>query len=212
MRRTAGTATLVAGLGLAYTAFVLTFRGPRREFWQRMTATGVVLGALALAEDPSARPRRLRGRDVGLGLVIAGGLYLVFQAGDRFARRTLPAGDEEIASIYELRELRPKEEIATRLALAIAPAEELFWRGLVQRALTARLGPVAGAAAATAAYGGAHLVTGNLTLIGAAAVAGLWWSGWAAVGAPMTALITSHIVWDVWIFLIAPTRAPGPAR
>jgi hypothetical protein len=69
------------------------------------------------------------------------------------------------------------------------------------------MGRLPGAAAASLAYGGAHLVTGNVALIGAAGVAGLYWSVLAAMGAPMAALITSHVVWDIWIFLVAPTRS-----
>jgi hypothetical protein len=59
-----------------------------------------------------------------------------------------------------------------------------------------------------AAYGSAHLVTGNLTLIGAASVAGAFWGALHARGVPMGALIVSHMAWDVWIFLIAPTVQP----
>lgn len=206
--RPAGVATALAGLALAYGSFALTFRGPRREFWQRMTATGVVLGTMALSEDRGVRPARVRARDVVLGAAIAAGLYGVFQLGDRAARRVLPRGGREIAEIYELREIEPETAIAARLALVIGPAEELFWRGLVQRALSARLGRWRGAALAASAYGGAHLVTANAALVGAAATAGLYWSALAALGAPMAALVVSHVIWDVWIFLVAPTRAP----
>jgi hypothetical protein len=37
-------------------------------------------------------------------------------------------------------------------AILLVPAEELFWRGFVQRRLAVRLGPAAGVAIATAAY------------------------------------------------------------
>ncbi len=60
----------------------------------------------------------------------------------------------------------------------------------------------------TAAYGGAHLVAGNLTLIGAASVAGAFWGGLHALGVPMGALIISHSAWDVFTFLIAPIADP----
>lgn len=194
------------GLAIAYGAFGLTFRGPKARFWQRMTNTGALLGTLAIAADGSLQRPRLRRRDVALGLGIAAGLYGIFQVGDRLARRILPAGDRNIGDIYALRALRPKEEIALRLAAVVGPAEELFWRGLVQRAAVRRFGVAPGVALAAGAYGGAHLVTANPALIGAATVAGLYWSVWAALGAPMAALITSHIVWDIWIFLLAPTQ------
>jgi len=194
------------GLLIAYPAFALTFRGPRARFWDRMTATGAVLGALAMAGDPSLQRPRVRPKDVAIGLGIAAGLYAIFQVGDRMARRVLPAGDENIGDIYQLREIRPKDEIALRLAAVIGPAEELFWRGLLQRSLAERTGKNGAALLATAAYGGAHLVTGNPALVGAATVAGLYWSLLARLGAPMSALVISHVVWDIWIFLVAPTK------
>ena len=39
---------LPVGLIAAQAAFAATFRGPRDRFWQRMTLTGLSLGALAL--------------------------------------------------------------------------------------------------------------------------------------------------------------------
>lgn len=201
---------LVGGLAAAYGAFAVTFRGPAERFWQRMTRTGLVLGGLAWAAEPELRRTRMRGRDAALGLAAAAGLYAVFQVGDRLARRLMPKGAQEIGSVYSLNELRPASELATRLTLVIGPAEELFWRGFVQRRLAARAGAWPGAALGAATYGGAHLVTGNLTLTGAAGVAGAYWAALTAAGLPMGALIVSHVVWDLWIFLLAPT--PGGLR
>lgn len=193
------------GLALAYALFGLTFRGPRAQFWQRMTLTGLVLGSLALATDGRLRRPRLRLRDVCVGLASAAGLYVVFQVGDRLARRLLTGGSREIAEIYALRTLRPRLEIAARLGTVVGPAEELFWRGYVMRRLVSTSGRWRGAAGASALYGGAHVVTGNVTLTGAASIAGMYWSALAAMGMPMAALIVSHVAWDIWIFLVAPT-------
>ena len=197
----------MAGSVLAYLAFAATFRGPRKRFWQRMTGTAIGLGSLSLLSSKELRRQRLEPSDLALGAAIATGLYGVFAIGDRAARVLMPNGDQDIGNIYELRRLRSRLELALRLALVIAPAEELFWRGLLQGALGRRLGRSKAAAASAALYGGAHLCTGNLTLVGAATVAGAGWSGLAAVGTPMPALVVSHCLWDVWIFLVRPTRA-----
>ena len=197
---------LMAGLAGAYGAFAATFRGPRDRFWERMTHTGVALGTLALATEPELRRTRIRARDVGLGLASAAGLYGIFRFGDRAARQIMPRGAEEIGEVYALRALRPKPEIAARLALVIGPAEELFWRGFVLRRSQRRYGRWRGAAIAALKYGGAHVVTGNGTLTGAATAAGAYWSALAAWGMPMGALVVSHVAWDIWIFLIQPTQ------
>ena len=197
-----------AAAALAYLAFFLTFRGPKRRFWQRMTRTGAVLGVTALFADPSLRRERPRAAHLVAGTVVAAFLYGIFSLGDRAARRVMPRGSQEIGDIYSLRRLRPRAELALRLGLVVAPAEELFWRGLLQRRLAARLGRWRGAAAATALYGGAHLCTLNATLIGAATMAGAAWSTLAALEVPMPALVVSHMIWDIWIFLIQPTEKP----
>ena len=201
-----GTVRAAFGLGMAQAAFAATFRGPRDRFWSRMTVTGATLGGYAVAMSPEARRARIRPRDVALGLGSAAALYGTFWVGDRFARRFVPGGESDIADIYALRELRPKAEIAARLLTVIAPAEELFWRGLVQQALTERFGRVRGMALATGAYGGVHIVTGNFTLFGAASVAGAHWGTLYALGMPLGALVVSHAAWDIWIFLLQPTN------
>jgi membrane protease YdiL (CAAX protease family) len=205
---------LAVGLVVAQAAFAATFRGPRERFWSRMTLTGLGLGSLALATSRPARRTRIGPAEVALGFASAAVLYGTFKAGDRFARRFVPGGEAQIRDIYELRTIRSRPEIAARLATVIGPAEELFWRGLVQESLMSRFGRWPGAALAAAAYGGVHLVTGNFTLFGAAGVAGAHWCALYAAGVPLGALVVSHVTWDVWIFLVQPTGevtqvAPG---
>ena len=205
LRRTLPRPIVLIGLALAFTCFGFTFRGPRSRFWQRMTWTGLTLGSLSLIAEPKLRRTRFGLREAALGLGSASILYVIFQIGDRLTRLLLPQGDREIGAIYGLEKLRPRQELAARLAFIIGPAEELFWRGLVQARLIEQFGLLPGYLLGTAAYGGAHLVTGNLTLIGAATVAGAFWGALAALGVPPGALIISHSFWDVFIFLIAPT-------
>jgi membrane protease YdiL (CAAX protease family) len=147
-----------------------------------------------------------------LGIGSAGLLYGLFSLGDRMARSILPRGGQQIEQIYALKRLRPRGELMTRLALIIAPAEELFWRGLVQHDLMKRYGRFVGTMLGISAYGGVHLASGNLTLIAAASTAGAFWGGLYALGIPLGALIVSHIVWDNLIFLIAPTSKPHLAE
>jgi membrane protease YdiL (CAAX protease family) len=201
---------LAVGLVAAQAAFAATFRGPRARFWQRMTLTGLSLGSFALLTSRPARRTRVGPKEVGLGLASAATLYATFKVGDAFARRFVPSGDAEIREIYALRTIRPKAEVAARLATIIGPAEELFWRGLVQEALMARYGRWPGAAVAAMAYGGVHVVTGNFTLFGAAGIAGAHWCALYAAGVPLGALVVSHVTWDVWIFLVQPTGEITP--
>src|SRR5438128_8170859 len=132
-----------------------------------MTATGIVLGGLALAADRDARSVRIGPREVATGLASAAGLYGIFRVGDTVAREVMPRGGEEIGDIYALRSLRSKEELAARLGLVIGPAEELFWRGFVQRR--------AGSLTAPALSGGGHIVPETVPLIEPRTIAGATW-------------------------------------
>jgi membrane protease YdiL (CAAX protease family) len=209
-KREVAPGALAVGLIAAQAGFAATFRGPRDRFWHRMTLTGLSLGSLALLTSRPARRMRIGRKEVGLGLASAATLYATFKVGDAFARRYVPSGDAEIREIYALRTIRPKPEVAARLATIIGPAEELFWRGLVQEALMARYGRWTGAALAAAAYGGVHVVTGNFTLFGAAGIAGAHWCALYAAGVPLGALVVSHVTWDIWIFLVQPTGEITP--
>ena len=155
--------------------------------------TGLNLGGLALLTSRPARADADRAEGGRSRAGLRGDAVRDVPVGDVFARRFVPGGDAQIRDIYTLRTIRPKEEIAARLATIIGPAEELFWRGLVQEALMARYGRWTGAALAAMAYGGVHIVTGNFTLFGAAGIAGAHWCALYAAGVPLGALVVSHV-------------------
>jgi uncharacterized protein len=193
------------GLAGAVPLWTFVFRGKQGNFWTRMTLGAGSLGCYALAVRPELRKQAPRPHDLLPGALSALGLYAIFQVGDPLARRIMPAGEEDIEAVYRLRTLAPKSLITVLLVTVIGPSEELFWRGLVQEAFIERLGTVKGTAAGAATYGATHLVTGNLTLTGAAAVAGGYWGAEYAWRRTLGALLVSHVLWDIWIFLIQPT-------
>lgn len=197
--------TTTFGLAGAATLIPWVFRSRRSTFWTRLPVVVGGLGLLALLAD---RPRRVELPTVGdvlSGVGTAAGLYVAFQAGDRLARAILPSGEADIAEIYRLRAEAPTWRIALLLIAIIAPAEELFWRGFVQNRFMRRFGGPRGTIAAAATYGIVHLGSGNLTLAAAASVAGAGWGAQYLIQRRLSSLIISHALWDLWIFLIAPT-------
>jgi membrane protease YdiL (CAAX protease family) len=198
----------LVGLALAAVAFTWVFRSRQGTFWTRMPVAAGALGLYALVARPDLRRTTPSLVDVLTAIASAAGLYAIFQLGDRLARRIMPRGTEEIDRIYQLRGEGSGWLIAMLLAGVIAPCEELFWRGLLQNELAGRFGRFRGAALAALAYGAVHLGSGNLTLTGAAATAGAFWGLQYAVQRRLPAVIVSHVIWDIWIFLIAPTQRP----
>jgi len=197
----------LTGLALAGALWPFVFRSRWSTFWTRMTLGAGFLALYALRARPELRHERPAVKDLARGGVSAAGLYVIFQLGDRMASRIMPAGEEEIASIYRLRTAASRPVIATLLVTVIGPGEEFFWRGLVQHAFMRRFGDTRGTLAASAAYGAVHLASGNLTLSGAAATAGVYWGAEYALRRRLGPLLVSHVLWDLWIFLVAPT--PG---
>jgi membrane protease YdiL (CAAX protease family) len=198
-------------LGLAAAGALWTLAFSRKtRFWETMAVGVGSLGAFALYANPALRRTRLRPRDVASGLGTSATLYVVFRAGDRFARSMLPTGAADIEEVYQRSTLAPRAFIVPALVLAIAPGEELFWRGLVNAYLAQELGPVRGNALGAVIYGGVHLVTRNFTLFGAAGIAGAFWSLQWLLEGRMAAQIVSHTTWDIWIFLIQPTMELKP--
>jgi membrane protease YdiL (CAAX protease family) len=173
--------------------------------WTAVTPVLAVLGVVTLlVEVPPAADRVEIAAAVGVGIVAGVVLYLATRVFAYVVRRWRRFATQSRA-IYERRQPLSRAQAVAVTTFVAAPAEELFWRGLVQSALMRRYGRWPGAAMAAAAYGGVHVTSGNFTLLGAAGVAGAHWSALYAAGVPLGALIVSHVAWDIWIFLVQPT-------
>jgi membrane protease YdiL (CAAX protease family) len=95
--------------------------------------------------------------------------------------------------------------IAVALLLLIGPAEEIFWRGYVQRTLSQRWGANMGFIVATAIYTLVHIGSMNFMLIMAAMVCGIAWGLlYRLMPGRFTAIMLSHSLWDVAVFVLFP--------
>lgn len=187
--------------------YVLAFPVGLLGFWGQLALGSVVTGALAVRNLPRdvCRNWLLEG---ALGATLATALWGVFRVGDAVARQLFDFAAGQVASVYALREGCSPVWIGAALLLLIGPAEELFWRGLVQRGLAERWGRNAGFALATLAYALIHVWSFNFMLVGAAAVCGLFWGlSYRFFPRHLPALVFSHALWDVAVFVIFPIGA-----
>ncbi len=178
------------------------------NFWAGMTlATGVLAGAALVLDRRRLLPvYALRPWHVALGLGSAIALYMFFWAGDAVARAVLPFAGREIGGVYATRTQAPTALIAVLLAVWIGPAEEVFWRGFVQRRLGEWLGSARGWLVAALLYTVVHVWSANLMLLVAAAVCGLFWGALFWRCRSVWPGLISHAVWDVVIFVLLPLR------
>lgn len=197
-------------VGLAILIFGLLFLRVTPFFWAQLALSVTALGGIALAMERGAMRAALRAtgghaavKTALLGLASAALLYFVFMLGNLTARACFAFGGAEINAVYGFGATTPRWLVAVLLILVVGPGEEFFWRGYVQRRLAAEFGRP-GLAAAVLAYGGAHLVTGNLMLILAALTCGTFWAILYHRYGSLWINMLSHACWAAAIFVFFP--------
>ena len=143
-------------------------------------------------------------KKTGLGLLSALILYLVFFAGNYLSRLWFDFAGSGIEGVYNFKGDAPGIRIAVLMLLVIGPGEEIFWRGYLQRRFSNKFGNHTGLILALVLYTGVHVFTGNIMLILAAFICGLFWAWLYQKYNSMLINVISHTVWDIVVFLVLP--------
>lgn len=196
---------------------------PHLPFWHTMAASACFLTALAWFFGGS-RYLRMKWNEVPLsillGFIIAAALWGIFWVGDKLSQVFFDFARPQVDTIYAMKSGFSPWVIGLLLLCVIGPAEELFWRGYVQRTLVQRLTgryrrmPRARATqrarnwaffVTTAAYTLIHLPSINFMLIMSALVCGIVWGGlYRLFPNRLPAIILSHALWDAAVFVWFP--------
>jgi membrane protease YdiL (CAAX protease family) len=205
---------LVGAAGaLAAILFIALFRlrrlGPL-DFWAWLALNVILITALSFVLD-KGYGRRLREdlafgafRKIALGISSAAVLYAVFAVGRILAVRLFPFAAAGIENVYGLKTGVPVLRVVLLIALIIGPGEELFWRGFFQERAGTTTSRSFGFALTLLLYTSVHLASGNIMLVIAAAVCGIFW-GWLYLRfrSPLVNIV-SHTVWDLAVFVVFP--------
>lgn len=192
-------------LPVAALLWLLVFQWRPLPFFPLMAMATGALAAVALAlQGPLLLRQGVHARDLLLGVGSALALWVVFWAGGHLADATLPFAAQGVDDVYDFRADQSLLLVAALHLLVISPAEEVYWRGLVQSTFQGRWGVRLGWLAGTAAYGGVHVLTGNPMLVIAAAVAGGAWGALYAWQGRLLPVVVSHALWGVLVFLLFP--------
>jgi len=206
--RTSITITILAILMFS-PMFVLRQVGPV-DFWWWMTLNLSVLLIISLSTDWEYYYLLAKDfttgiwKKIGIGLVSALVLYLVFFLGNYLSRLWFDFAGSGIENVYKFKGDAAGIRIAVLMLLVIAPGEELFWRGYLQRKFSNRFGKWPGLLIALVLYTGVHIFTGNFMLIMAALICGLFWAWMYLKYESMLINVISHTVWDIVVFLVLP--------
>ena len=179
---------------------------PHINFWYTMTTSAVVLTTLAtLSCRECVTTLRFTLGQIAAGVAIAAVLWAVFWVGDKVSQLMFSFARPEVDMIYGMKTGTDPVVVGLLLLLIIGPAEELFWRGFVQRSLSARWGADAAFAVTLVLYTVIHVWAFNVMLLLAAlVVGGCWGLLYRLRPQALPALIVSHAVWDVCAFVLFP--------
>ncbi len=144
-------------------------------------------------------------RVAATGIAIAAVLWVVFWIGDKVSSWMFSFARPQVTDIYAMKHGMPSWLLTLLLLFLIGPAEELFWRGYVQRTLCHRLNPDMAFVYTLLTYTLVHFFSLNFMLVMAALVCGTAWGllyrlrpNWFG------AIIVSHAVWDAAVFVWFP--------
>ena len=176
------------------------------DFWAMMTISGCILLTLAITIDRSwLADIKVSWSGLLLGIALALALWGIFWVGDKVATWMFPFARPQVDTIYGMKESQSEWVIGLLLLFVIGPAEEIFWRGFVQRGIGVSSTANVAFVATLLIYGLVHIWKFNFMLVMAALVCGFVWGlAYRLWPKQLFALIVSHAVWDALVFVVWP--------
>ena len=189
-----------------WTVMFSPWTAPYVNFWWMMTGSACTLSILATIFAPGWWKRvKLTPTDILLGIVIAAALWGVFWIGDKLSQLMFNFARPQVDLIYGMKDGESIWLLTALMLFLIGPAEEIFWRGYIQQNLSQRWNPNIGFIVTTAIYALVHAGSLNFMLTMAAMVAGAAWGLlYRFFPNRFGAIIVSHAVWDVAVFIWFP--------
>ncbi|WP_174733726.1 CPBP family intramembrane glutamic endopeptidase [Mesobacillus harenae] len=173
-------------------------------FWYIFTGTMLVLISYAILHE-EMDDKLPTGTYLFYGTLSGAALFGVFWAGSSVIDLLNLPMQDQIDTLY--REYAPSMLWQyVILILIIAPGEEIFWRGFIQKRLLKHTNAWTSIIVSTLMYTSVHFYSGHLALPLAALAAGLVWSSLYAWKRSIPLVIISHIVFDLLLFLFIPLR------
>lgn len=202
-------AIIVAGIATEAVAWWLVATR-RADVWKLMP---VVLGAMGAAAVIVRPPVAATGTSSATAVLFGLGSGLVLYLATRVFVWVASRWGPFRRSMLQTYGQAGGVTLGTTLVLSLVimvPAEELFWRGLVQARLASAFAPAAAALVTWAAFVGVNLASRSQPIVAAAIVGGAIWAGLAWWSHGVLASVASHILWT-GLMLALPPGAARPA-
>ena len=142
------------------------------NFWTAMSFSAIVLMNMAFALRPQwwIEDVKFDWKNIAGGVGLAVVLWGVFWLGDKASAWLFDFARPQVELIYGMKTGENPWLLSILLLILIGPAEEIFWRGYVQNALSKRWSPNVGFIVATLVYALVHIWSFNFMLVMAAAI------------------------------------------
>jgi uncharacterized protein len=176
------------------------------NFWLGMVISTSILisSALYLDRKELSKIYKFENKHLLIGIISAVVLYAIFYIGNYASTLLFSFAKSQISNIYANKEQSSAYLIGVLLLLLIGPAEEIFWRGFIQKNLSDGYGDVKGFIITTLIYACIHIWAFNFILFMAALICGLFWGFIFLRYKSVWAVIISHSIWDLVIFILLP--------
>lgn len=197
----------IAAAACLWTVMFSPWTAPHVSFWLMMSLSAAVLSCLSFLLGGGWRRMfpSWKMSDIAAGVLTAVALWAVFWLGDRVSSLLFDFARPQVEAIYGIRSGASPWLLSALMLFLIGPAEEIFWRGYVQRTLSSRFGRNAGFAVATLLYAAVHIPSFNFMLVMAALVAGAAWGAlYRFFPSRLPAIVISHALWDAAVFIWFP--------
>lgn len=192
---------MILGILIAHLLLFFTFED-KTVFWYIFTASMLVLISYSIIhEEVEDNASTLSYFSVGIASGL--GLFGLFWLGSSLIDLLNLPFSSQISRLYS----RFSPEIFWQylvLVLIIAPGEEIFWRGFIQKRLNKHFSVKMSIGLSVFLYASVHLYSGESILVIAAIIAGLAWSILYAWKRSLPLVIVSHIVFDLLLFVFIP--------
>lgn len=189
-----------------WTVMFSPWTAPHVNFWVMMTCSGMALTLYSTWAAPGWwKGIKLDLDNILLGAGLAAVLWGVFWVGDRLSSLMFDFARPQVDMIYSMKDGSNPWVLTALMLLIIGPAEEIFWRGYLQKSFSKRWNPNIGFVVTTLMYSLVHISKFNFMLIMAAAVAGFVWGlAYRFYPEKLGAIILSHALWDCAVFIWFP--------
>ena len=141
----------------------------------------------------------------GVGLALIGVTHLGYFAFLRF----VPSVAQQASVLYGQLHASGSMLWTFPLLVGVVVVEEVVWRGVVFSALLRNRGRTAALCGATVLYCMPQVFSGSWLLPLLALLFGLMWTAQRALGASLTSVVITHLVWDVGMFYVIPVAPPA---